>query len=212
MVEAENERGSMMIDMEKIKSPFVRKEINGNYVVTPKIEPGYEWVFEDQSVMAVEKLDGTNVSIFMDQGTLVGLRNRTKVIEHHTLSGNKFIEGVRVCHEKGHTPLSGGQHFGELMGPKIQGNFLKLDKPEWFPFSYLQKTASYRSFHKYPKTFENISKWFKEDLFSLVYSKLHAGEKAFPEGIVFTHPDGRMAKLRRDMFDWYNGRRHKEAA
>ena len=30
----------------------------------------------------------------------------------------------------------------------------------------------------------------------------------FVEGIVFTHPDGRMAKLRRDMFDWYEGRRH----
>ena len=30
------------------------------------------------------------------------------------------------------------------------------------------------------------------------------------EGLVFYHPDGkRMAKLRRDMFDWYKGDRHK---
>ena len=27
----------------------------------------------------------------------------------------------------------------------------------------------------------------------------------FVEGIVFTHPDGRMAKLRRNMFDWFKG-------
>ena len=25
----------------------------------------------------------------------------------------------------------------------------------------------------------------------------------YVEGIVFTHPDGRMAKLRKDMFEWY---------
>jgi len=30
----------------------------------------------------------------------------------------------------------------------------------------------------------------------------------FVEGVVFTHPDGRMAKLRRDMFDWFKGKSH----
>lgn len=70
-----------IIDMPKLKSPFVRKEIDGVYQVTPEIEEGYEWVFE-------------------------------------------------------------------------------------------------------------------------------GGTEQFVEGIVFTHPDGRMATLRRDMFDWYEGRRH----
>jgi hypothetical protein len=32
----------------------------------------------------------------------------------------------------------------------------------------------------------------------------------FVEGIVFTHPDGRMAKIRKDMFEWFKGKRHKE--
>jgi hypothetical protein len=35
-------------------------------------------------------------------------------------------------------------------------------------------------------------------------------KNGFVEGIVFTHPDGRMAKLRRDMFDWFTGRRHND--
>jgi len=39
--------------------------------------------------------------------------------------------------------------------------------------------------------------------------------EGFVEGVVFTHPDGRMAKLRVDMFDWYfkenpKARRHKQ--
>ena len=198
-----------MEDMPKIESPFVRQEIDGAYVVTPNIAEGCEWVFEDDLVMAVEKLDGTNVSIFIDEGRLVGLRNRTNVIPHDTLQSNRFLEGVRTAYAKGRVPVVQGQHFGELMGSKIQGNFLKLEGVEWFPFAYMQKKWTYQSWHKYPKTFENISSWFQGDLFSLAYSSIH-GQKVQPEGIVFTHPDGRMAKLRRDMFDWYKGRRHNQ--
>lgn len=198
----------MMNDMPKLESPFVREMIRGQYVVTPKIQDGYEWVFEDDDVMAVEKLDGTNVSIFMSNGNLVAINNRANSIECGALVTNRFIEGVRLAYQKGKVPLSDGQHFGELMGPKIQKNFLKLDAPFWFSFDYLKDNFSYKSFHNYPKTFENISDWFKDGLFSLVYSK-YKGEKFPPEGIVFTHRDGRMAKLRRDMFDWYKGPRHK---
>jgi len=55
-------RNMKIRDMPKIESPFIRKEIDGNYIVTPEIAEGYEWVFEDDSVMAIEKLHGTNVS------------------------------------------------------------------------------------------------------------------------------------------------------
>jgi len=195
-------------DMPKIKSPFKREFVNGVYVVTPNIEEGYEWVFEDPEVKAVEKLDGTNVSVIMNSGKLVGLWNRTSPQSFDTLTTNRFIEGIRNCPNLGHALAKDGQHFGELMGLKIQKNFLKLDNAVWYPFSYLQEKASYKSFHKYPKTFENISNWFKEDLFSLMYRKKY-NEVVPPEGVVFTHPDGRMAKLRRDMFDWYEGHRHQ---
>ncbi|MBI2151707.1 hypothetical protein HYU21_03225, partial [Candidatus Woesearchaeota archaeon] len=47
-------------DMDKLDSPFIRKEIDGEYIVTPEITPGLEWVFTDDKVMAIEKLHGTN--------------------------------------------------------------------------------------------------------------------------------------------------------
>ncbi len=200
----------IMIDMPKLQSPFVRVETEQGYVVTPQVTEGFEWVFEDSNVLAVEKLDGTNVSIAIEDGRLVGLRNRTNVIECDNLAINSFIHGVRVARSKGRMPVNTGQHFGELMGPKIQGNFLKLSEPEWFPFEFLKTRFAYKSFHNYPKTFENISSWFKNDIFSLVYAQFQGGEKVQPEGIVFLHQDGRMAKLRLDMFDWWAGRRHKE--
>ncbi len=198
-----------MENMPKIQSPFVRKEIEGNYVVTPEIAEGFEWVFEDDNVLAVEKIDGTNVSIYMNEGKLCGIMNRTQMIHFDILVKNRFIDGIRTTYEKGRIPLSNGQHFGELMGPKIQKNFLKLEEPEWFPFDYLKKHFHYKSWGKYPRDFNTISNWFKNDLFSLMYVKLH-NEKIQPEGIVFHHIDGRMAKLRGDMFDWYKGSRHKE--
>ena len=101
-------------DMPKIQSPFRREMRDGAYIVTPEIEPGFEWVFTDPTVQA-----------------------------------------------------------GELMGPHIQQNFLELDRPIWFPLDYLKEKASYRSYHKYPKTFENISAWFKDGLFSLMYQRFH---------------------------------------
>lgn len=195
-------------DMPKLKSPFIREWRDGLYVVTPKIEPGYEWVFTDPDVDAVEKLDGTNVSIVMNTGKVVGLWNRKNPEPFDTLHTNRYIDGIRNCPNLGHALAQDGQHFGELMGPSLQKNFLKLDKHVWYPFTYLQKKATYKSFHKYPKTFDNISNWFEKDLFSLLYIKHHQGVHEAPEGIVFTHKDGRMAKLRRDMYPWYRGKRH----
>ena len=45
-----------IVDFKKIKSPFIRAHNErGEYIVTPEIEPGYEWIFED-GVRAVDKL------------------------------------------------------------------------------------------------------------------------------------------------------------
>ena len=109
--------------------------------------------------------------------------------------------------------LNPGQHFGELIGPMVNGNPYKLDVHLWIPFeTFAQKHLRYKSWGKYPKDFKTISDWFEKDLFSLYQSMVHGeeGRKMFVEGVVFTHPDGRMAKLRRDMFSWFSGRRHKD--
>ena len=62
------------------------------------------------------------------------------------------------------------------------------------------------------KTFDNIQDWFLKPIseggiFSLFAKK--RGLDIKPEGIVFHHPDGRLAKLRLDMMPRYSGDRHK---
>lgn len=197
-------------NMPKIECPFVRKMINNNYLVTDEIEENMEWVFEDESVMAIEKLHGTNVSIVIIEGTVTQVYNRTERIPFITKSKSWIIKGILNSKERGYLEFLGdGQHFGELIGPKVNGNPYKLDIHLWIPFeTFCKKHLKYKAWGKYPKTFESISKWFKEDLLPL-YSCMKGNKEGFVEGIVFTHPDGRMAKLRRDMFDWYKGEKHK---
>lgn len=195
-----------MVDMPKLESPFVRVDGEGrSRIVTPEIAEGMEWVFEADDVIAVEKLDGTNVSAWLANGELLALNNRANVIKIGIMEGNRFIAGVRAARERNRLPGGEGQFFGELMGPKIQGNFLELDAPEWFPFEHLCKKFAYNSWGKYPKDFDTISNWLKNDIFSLAYVRYH-GKKIPPEGVVFWQiSTGKRAKLRLDMFDWYKG-------
>ena len=219
LIRGENEqtKGVKMIrirDMEKIECPFIRKIVNGNYIVTSEIVEGMEWVFNDESVMAIEKLHGTNVSIVIEEGTVTQVYNRTERIPFINKGKKWLIEGILNSKERGYLEFLGdGQFFGELIGPKVNGNPYKLKEHLWIPFStFCQKHLRYKSWGKYPKDFNTISEWFKELI--PLYSSMVQGEEGrkngFVEGIVFTHPDGRMAKLRRDMFDWYRGERHKE--
>jgi len=81
----------------KIECPFVRRDFPINvddwkkhgkqlqlrepkvYLATPEITPGYEWVFEDDTI-AVEKLNGTNVKLLTEDGRLISLYNRKNPI------------------------------------------------------------------------------------------------------------------------------------
>lgn len=210
-------------DMPKLQSPFIRVlNEKGEYLVTPQIAPGYEWVFEDESVMAIEKLHGTNVSIIIEHGQITSIWNRTERIPFFNSKKRFIVEGILESFERGYCNLPDGQWFGELIGPKVNGNPYGLQKHVWIPFrTFGQKHLKYKSWGKYPKDFQTISAWFKEliPLYALMQGDGEAVKdaegkatsyKGFVEGIVFTHPDGRMAKLRRDMFDWYTGPRHKE--
>ena len=197
-------------NMPKIESPFVRKMIDKNYILTDEITEGYEWVFEDDNVMAIEKLHGTNVSIVIVEGTVTQMYNRTERIPFIN-KGKKWItEGLLNSKERGYLEFLGdGQFFGELIGKKVNGNPYNLGGHLWIPFNtFAQKHLRYKSWGKYPKNYQTISKWFQDDLLPL-YSSMQGNREGFVEGIVFTHRDGRMAKLRRDMFDWYTGKRHR---
>lgn len=207
--------------MPKLECPFERMLFDsGDYLVIDKIKEGYEWVFTDESVMAIEKLHGTNVSIVIQDGIVIAVFNRTERIPFFNKGKKWLIEGILNSYERGYMEfLLDGQHFGELIGPKVNGNPYKLDEHLWIPFeTFCQKHLKYKSWGKYPKDFQTISNWFENDLLPLYWLMKHGkdefkgtileGEKGFVEGIVFTHPDGRMAKLRRDMYSWYKGDRH----
>jgi hypothetical protein len=199
---------SKPVDMPKLESPFIRTTINGVYVVTPEINPDYQWVFAEPSVEAIEKLDGTNVSLVIKNGKVAQIFNRTNELE--IFGGSPIIPSIFNTAQRWGLPKEDGQYFGESVGDKIQANSLKIKERLWIPFYRAKQSLAYHSWHKHEKTFENISLWFKDYLFSLAHQKYAVSdEKILAEGVVFYHPDGvRMAKLRRDMFDWYTGTRH----
>jgi hypothetical protein len=219
-------------DFPKLHSPLVRQTFPVNkdqfkksgsayglrnpevYLVVDRISPGYEWVFEDPETFAVEKLNGTNIKLKTEKGRLVALQNRKNIIDPlQIMSGKTFIiEGIFRSIGKGYIKPDGEQ-AGELIGPKVQGNPYKLDFHEWYPFEKAMADLRYKSFHEHERTFDNWSSWFKEWLFSRYFQKIaskkNSDEKVFAEGVIFYNLKRRaenrawMAKLRRDMFDWF---------
>ena len=203
-----------IIDFPKIESPFVRREIDGKYVVVPEINQEYEWVFNDDKVIASEKLHGTCCAALVENGMVTGMFNRTSRIPFigGTLS-KSLTEGMNNAVEKDRLIMQDGLHWGELIGPKINGNPYLLEQHEFLPFDWVREHLAYKSWHKYPKTFENIIKGFElpisdGGIFSLFMKKRGIDQQ--PEGIVFVQPStGKMAKIRRDMFPLWKGDRHK---
>lgn len=196
-------------DMPKLESPFIRVNDAKGYIVTPQIAEGYEWVFTDPDVRAIEKLHGTNVSIIIENCTIVSVWNRTERIPFINKGKRHISEAILEAYERGYCELPDGQWFGECIGPKVNGNPYHLDKHIWVPFTHAWDHLAYTSWGKHPKTFESINEWFKT-LMPLYSTKVHGKDydKHYVEGVVFTSPDGRMAKLRVDMFDWFSGKRH----
>ena len=226
------EKKNILSDFPKLYCPFIRETFKVDreqwkkhgsklmlrepkaYLVVDKINPGYEWVFDDPDTFAVEKLDGSNVKILTEDGRLSHVQNRLNVIDPlQVIKGKTFIiEGIFQAIGKGYV-LKDGEQAGELLGPKLQGNPYKLSVHEWYPFEKAIKDLRYRSFDEHERTFDNWSTWFKDWLFSRLYtkraSKLGLKDKVMAEGVVFYNlkrkEEGKSwrAKLRRDMFDWF---------
>ena len=74
-------------------------------------------------------------------------------------------------------PLLDGTY--ELLGPKIQGN------PEGEKAHCLQKHSAAKTYIDAPRTFEKLKVWLSQTNI---------------EGLVFHHPDGRMAKIKKKDF------------
>ena len=217
-------------DFPKLQSPFEREDVKGKHVCVPKLREEYAWIFS-KDCLAVDKLDGTNVSVIIEDGRIKNIFNRCNRIDIWK-SSKWFYDGVRNSIELGNfnpDMLNDGQYFGELIGPKIQGNPYKLQDPRWVPFNYLKEKYAYKFWEHFVdetkdlsigEKFEKVSDLFK-GLWS-IYKRQRGitGEvnettsfenSLAAEGIVFYNINtGEMCKLRRDMFDWYKGRVHGE--
>ena len=224
----------MLPNFPKIECPFIRKNFNCDpedfkkyrslynirnrkpvlYLVINEINPGYEWVLEDSETFCTEKLNGTNIQISVENNHIVHVQNRLNTVDLLELKTGfeQIPSGIFYSVGKGYFK-GDGEHAGELVGPKLQGNPYKLLHHEYYPFPKAISELRYKSFHSHERNFDNWSNWFKSYLFSLFYAKRHKikiDKSIQAEGVVFYNLKRKaggkiswMAKLRRDMFPWY---------
>lgn len=178
--------------MKKIPTVYVR-DSNDRSRVIDEVNPGCEWVFAGEGV-ATRKYDGTCVLLDQEGGWYA--RREVKPgktppdgwweADHDQVTGKRmgwepigssafvkfFDEAIRYAAEDGpHLP---GTY--ELIGPKINGN------PEGAIRHALVPHASAEPMNEPERTFASLAAWLLE--------QPH-------EGVVWHHPDGRMAKLKR---------------
>jgi len=174
--------------MRKIPTLFERDWNGDRSRVINQVHVGCEWVANGEGV-ATRKIDGACCMV------RDGLLFKRRELRQNDVAPDNFEEadfdsetGKRV----GWVPVGDGpedrwfreafesfppDHDGtyELVGPKVQGN------PEHYPAHTLVSHHSTGVFTDAPRDFDGLKAWLAEkDI----------------EGIVFHHPDGRMAKIK----------------
>lgn len=183
--------------MEKIPTVFERRE---DFKVVDQVRPGCEWVFAGEGT-ATEKVDGTNVRLTIRNGTCVRVekrRNPTKsqksqgIVDGWYVDADEFGKEDKWIYEAARNTDLGqwpdGEHSCEAMGPKIQGNPLGLTEHHCVPFD-LEIPA-----------YEDIPRNYPDLRATLVELESKYSPRHLAEGIVFHHPDGRRAKIKRKDF------------
>lgn len=183
--------------MEKIPTLFERDE---NFQVVNRPRAECAWVFEGEGV-GTEKLDGTNVRLTVRSGQLVRVekrRNPSKEQKKLGIVDGWYVDTVEGAGEDkwilaaaANTDVTGwpdGEHACEALGPRVQGNPLGLDDHVCVPFNLVAPTVD-----EVPRDYDRL--W---DFLAQLESRYAPGHLA--EGIVFHHPDGRRAKIKRKDF------------
>lgn len=166
--------------MIKIPTMFVRDESKKGHPVTNQIKPECQWVLDGEGI-ATRKLDGTNVKIesgklYKRQKPKDGDYDMASYMECDPVSPNdKYLfEGLYNLN------LSDGIY--EACGPKIQGNPEKFLKHTLVCIVPHDASLEMKGV---PRTFEGLKEF-------LMVADI--------EGIVFHHPDGRFAKIKKRDF------------
>lgn len=172
--------------MRKIPTLFVRDETVPGHPVTDECQSECLWVFHGEGIATV-KLDGTNIKI--EDGVLLK-RQKPKEREYDEASyvpcdrANPADRWAFEAFDAGHE----GNAIYELVGPKVQGNpqqhashTLVRVVPPSQPIIGIDGEV-----RSYGRTFDGLRRWLREH--------------PVVEGIVFHHPDGRLAKIKRRDF------------
>jgi hypothetical protein len=170
--------------MQKIPTMFVRDESKKGHPVMLAIKTECQWVLDGEGV-ATAKLDGTNVKI--ENGQLL---KRQKPLngdydEACYVPCDRANPADKWAFEAFDALATKGDGIYELVGPKVQGNphgyrghVLELVVPPGEMVMALELGPADLSF-------DGLREWLSRSPF---------------EGIVFHHPDGRMAKIKRRDF------------
>ncbi|WP_181771112.1 RNA ligase family protein [Amycolatopsis pittospori] len=183
--------------MEKIPTLFERDE-HFHVIDRPRAECA--WVFDGAGV-GTEKLDGTNVRLTVRSGRLVRVekrRNPSKTQKQQGIVDGWYVDTVGgsaddkwILAAAENTDVSGwsdGEHPCEALGPRIQGNPLGLEDHRCVPFDLQAPTLA-----EVPRDYHEL-----RDFLATLDSRFSPGHLA--EGVVFHHPDGRRAKIKRKDF------------
>lgn len=174
--------------MKKIPTLFERDWNGDRSRVTPQVHAGCEWVLAGEGV-ATKKVDGTCCRV--RNGVLYRRRELRKgdplpsafdFADHDEETGKTvgwvpcdFASTADRWHKEAFEKMiSPEEGTYELVGPKVQGN------PEKYPHHELL-WHGHMTIEDAPRTFEGLKDWFVGiDI----------------EGLVWHHPDGRMAKIK----------------
>jgi hypothetical protein len=183
--------------MEKIPTLFERDD---HFHVVDKPRAECAWVFDGEG-LATEKLDGTNVRLTVRCGQLVRVekrRNPSKVQKQQGIKDGWYTDTDEFSKEDRWildaaqrtdvTAWPDGEHPCEALGPSIQGNPLGLSEHRCVPFN-----VEIPRFDDTPRSYTDLQEYL-----AALESKFAPGHLA--EGIVFHHPDGRRAKIKRKDF------------
>jgi hypothetical protein len=194
--------------MEKIPTIFDRDD---DFTVMNRPRKGCEWVFAGEG-NATEKLDGTNVRLTIRAGRVVRVekrRNPTKLQKQQGVIDGWYVEADESSPEdrwifeavRGTDveSLPDGEHSAEALGPSIQGNPLGLAKNVCVAFNLEVPT-----YDDVPRNYDALRAALRE-----LDSRYAPGHRA--EGIVFHHPDGRRAKIKRKDFGFEDKKRTASA-
>lgn len=185
--------------MEKIPTLFDRDD---SFKVIDKVRDECSWVTAGEGV-PTEKLDGTNIRLTVRSGVIVRVekrRNPSKAQKAQGIKDGWYMDANEESKEDKwifeavkNTNVSewaDDEHCCEALGPKIQGNPLGLSEHKCVPFNFAAP-----DYNEVPRTFTGLRDYLAE-----IESKYCPGHLA--EGIVFHHPDGRRAKIKRKDFKY----------